>query len=64
MNQGKNIGHYNIIQPLDKGGMGEMYLAEDTKLKHEVAIIVLSERLRSIEDRLQRFIALKKKEKP
>jgi hypothetical protein len=41
-----------------------MYLAEDIKLKHEVAIIGLSERLRSIDARLQRLIALKKTEKP
>ena len=27
MNQGKNIGHYNIIKPLGKGGMSEVYLA-------------------------------------
>lgn len=38
MEQGKNIGHYNIIRPLGKGGMGEVYLAEDTKLKRAVVL--------------------------
>jgi serine/threonine protein kinase len=31
-----DIGHYQIIRPFGKGGMGEVYLATDTKLKREV----------------------------
>ena len=55
MNSGKTIGHYRIIRQLGKGGMGEVYLAEDISLKREVAIKVLPESLRSDPERLARL---------
>lgn len=35
---GKKILHYKILDKLDEAGMGVAYLAEDTKLKRQVAI--------------------------
>ena len=42
---GKSIGCYQIIAPLGKGGMGEVYLAEDTRLNRKVALKFLSTEL-------------------
>jgi serine/threonine protein kinase len=41
MNEGNTIDHYKIICQLGKGGMGEVYLADHTKLKHEVVIKIM-----------------------
>jgi serine/threonine protein kinase/tetratricopeptide (TPR) repeat protein len=35
---GRTLGHYHIVSPLGAGGMGEVYLAEDTRLDRKVAI--------------------------
>jgi serine/threonine protein kinase len=52
---GTVLGHYEITSRLDKGGMGEVYRAKDTKLGREVAIKVLPEEFAKDADRVARF---------
>ncbi len=47
--------HYEIIAPLGKGGMGEVYRARDTRLNREVAIKILPAEFAPDADRLRRF---------
>jgi len=49
------LGHYRILKKLGAGGMGEVYLAEDTRLHRKVAFKVLSENFAADFERLQRF---------
>ena len=52
---GTKLGAYEIIAPIDAGGMGEVYRARDTKLQREVAVKVLPEVFASDADRTARF---------
>jgi serine/threonine-protein kinase len=52
---GKRLGHYQLISLLGAGGMGEVYLAEDTRLKRQVAVKLLPAKLTANQDRLRRF---------
>ena len=52
---GAEIGVYRVDSRLGAGGMGEVYLARDTKLNRPVAIKFLSGRLSRDPERLRRF---------
>lgn len=53
---GTTLSHYAIISKLGQGGMGEVYLAQDTKLDRKVALKLLPSEFVSNEDRLRRFV--------
>ncbi len=50
-----NLSHYRIVEKLGAGGMGEVWLAEDTRLKRKVAIKLLPAELTADTDRVRRF---------
>src|ERR1051326_7930476 len=52
---GTQLGSYEIVSMLGRGGFGEVYRAKDKKLKRDVAIKVLPEEFSRNPDRVSRF---------
>ncbi len=50
------LSHYRIVSKVGAGGMGEVYLAQDTKLDRKVALKILPEDLASDAERMRRFV--------
>src|SRR5512138_1994942 len=53
---GSRLGIYDILSPLGAGGMGEVYLARDPRLKRDVAVKVLPPALAADREWRTRFV--------
>src|SRR5262249_12230105 len=52
---GQRIGHYEVLNHLESGGMGEVWLAYDTRVRRKVALKLLLARFTTDADRVRRF---------
>lgn len=52
---GEQVANYKIISNIGEGGMGEIYLAHDTRLNRKVAIKLLAAHITEDKDRVRRF---------
>ena len=53
---GRSFSHYHIVSKIGAGGMGDVYLAEDTKLDRKVVIKFLNEEFSKDAEKLRRFV--------
>src|SRR3954468_2157654 len=53
---GQHINHYKILSAIGAGGMGEIYLAEDSRLDRRVALKILPPAFAEDKDRMSRFV--------
>lgn len=52
---GVRLGRYEIRAKIGAGGMGEVYLAQDTELNRKVALKILPLEVAANRDRMERF---------
>ncbi|HUO84387.1 MAG TPA: serine/threonine-protein kinase, partial [Thermoanaerobaculia bacterium] len=55
LTSGSHIGHYEIIEQIGVGGMGEVYRAHDSRIRRDVALKVLPGTLVGDPERMRRF---------
>src|SRR5258705_2370119 len=55
LQSGQTVAHYRILSLLGEGGMGQVYLAEDTRLHRKVSLKFLSTNFTEDHERLRRF---------
>src|SRR3989441_9953115 len=53
---GTKLGRYEIRSKIGEGGMGEVYLAQDTKLDRKVALKILPAEVAADRNRMERFV--------